>query len=434
MKSNFLKNFFMTSAGNILVVVFGLINSIIITRWLGPENKGIYTVVMNIVLFFNLLLGEGLRRSNTLIVAENQNNLRKLLRNNLFSLIVIILVGLLFIGLNEIFKITDMFKIEPVYLFVAISISAFSVMWLAMQAIFLGLKDIYHFNVLLVSATLGILILDAIGIFVFSFGLNLIFVNIFVIYFVIFIASFRSLFSKARKTKGKSDFNFTKQIILSFKSTLANLEIFLTKRSSVFFLSNLLNSASVGIFSVALIFSDMFQRFPNVAGTLIFSNTANKDLSIVEQTAKVVRIITFFLLIVVIGIILIGKFLIILLFGKTFSGAYEPLLALSFGLIFFGVGTVIHSYYMGKGFPIKILYLNLLVTILSLISNYFLIKEFAILGAGLSMSIVISVWSFAYLFLFTYETKTKVSEVLIIKKNDLLELSDYFGKIIIRKR
>ena len=76
---NFSKGFSLSFISTLIITVVTFFYNILITRQLGPEGRGKYAILITMVLLFTFLLGEGLRKSNTLLSAKSKDNIRILL-------------------------------------------------------------------------------------------------------------------------------------------------------------------------------------------------------------------------------------------------------------------------------------------------------------------------------------------------------------------
>ena len=79
----FLKDFSITSITSVVITLIALFNNIIITRQIGPDGRGIYSVVSNLVILLGLIFGEGIRRSNTILIGKIKSDLNKLINDTL---------------------------------------------------------------------------------------------------------------------------------------------------------------------------------------------------------------------------------------------------------------------------------------------------------------------------------------------------------------
>ena len=67
----FFKAFYITGFITGIVTLLAFVNNVILTRYLGPEGRGEYSIVANLILILALIFGEGIRRSNIIAVGRH---------------------------------------------------------------------------------------------------------------------------------------------------------------------------------------------------------------------------------------------------------------------------------------------------------------------------------------------------------------------------
>ncbi len=75
LKSKLLKNpYVLTVATKVIVVMFGIVNSIFINRFLGANLKGQYSYVMNIVVMASIFLNLGVYQGYSSFKKQKNSN------------------------------------------------------------------------------------------------------------------------------------------------------------------------------------------------------------------------------------------------------------------------------------------------------------------------------------------------------------------------
>jgi O-antigen/teichoic acid export membrane protein len=428
LKSGFVRNFLLTGSSTVAIIVFSIVNNIVVTRWIGVENRGIYGVALNLMMFMNLLFGEGVRRSNTVIVSEAKESYSSVLYLNLLLFFVLIVVGIVLAYFYGFFY--AVFPNIEFKIYVLMIISAiFFIMWNSVQGIYLGLGNIIVYNLIPLSAVFLIMLANVVGIYFFQINLEGIFLNILIVYLLVFLIPFLALFG--RKSFGKGKINFGKDnFFLVLKATFSSLGVFTFKRSNIFFVNNILGAYDAGLYSVANIFSDLVQKLPNVAGILVFSDSAKKHTK--EFNARVTSLVrvTFFLnLIVILVLFLWGREIIELVFGAKFGGAN---VILEFMLLGFGISaptTILHAFFMGKGFPREMVLYNTITAILAIVLNFVFVKYLGVKGAGISYSLSFLIWGVLFYAYYAKFTDTSLYDLIVIKKSDFSFMLELLKKL-----
>ena len=138
---NFFKSFSLTFSSTILVTLFGILNNIIITRQLGPSGRGEYSVIMTFILLAALLLGEGIKRSNTILIGKDRSFYISLVKNTIYYSVFITAILLIF-SYFDLFNVL-LYSIKSQYLFIAVISIGFYILWQSLQGILLGTQK--HF-------------------------------------------------------------------------------------------------------------------------------------------------------------------------------------------------------------------------------------------------------------------------------------------------
>lgn len=79
----FSKSMVLTFATNILLFGIGMIISVITSRFLGPQGKGITGLSTNLAAFFLIILDLGIGASNTYFIGKNNDRVNEVMSCNL---------------------------------------------------------------------------------------------------------------------------------------------------------------------------------------------------------------------------------------------------------------------------------------------------------------------------------------------------------------
>jgi len=418
----FIKSFSMTFSSTILLTIFGIFNNIIITRQIGVVDRGKYSVIMNFIMIIALVLGEGIKRSNTIIVGQNKNYLTNLTSKTLtISFLFLVLLWLVF-NLTNFFDFFLVNISNNLILIAIISIGLY-IFWQSLQALFLGLQEIKLFNLLLISTISITLIINAIGITFFNFRLNEIMLSYLFASFITSILGFFYVKNIGQKIVSHKKVSLNQIINLGGKSTLSGLSSFVIVRGGIFFSNFYLDPKQTGLYSIALLFFEIIQKIPNTLGTLVLSRTANDSAKTDSKNiAKLIRIMFLVNFIFVILLVFLGKLVIVLLFGKAFNNSYSIILYMLPAFFLIGPSSVIHGFYMGKGYPQKIIILNVICGLLTLGLLFIFTEEYGINFVASVSSIIITIWTIVLILFFKIDTKFKGSEILFPSKQDFMYL------------
>lgn len=426
---NFFKSFLITSSTTVVATLLAIINNVIVTRALGPEGRGVYAVISNLVIFLALIFGEGIRRSNTIFSGRNKNLVRTLLFQTLiYALLIFILLTISyffrFLYNNYLPNVTS------ILLLTALFITLVTILWQSNQAIFLGLQKILEFNLLTFVQVVSFLLINIIGIWLFNFNLEEIVLSLFLSGLITFLISLYYLRPLAINSIADEKVSLKQVTFLGIKSTYAAGSMFLTLRSTIFFINYFLNPFQAGIYAVAALFSEIMQKVPIVLGAIVISKTvADNSNKPADDSTRIVRMVFLFNLIVVIALFFLGGIIIKILFGTEFLSSFIPLKLLLPAILFLGPGAILHAYYMGKAFPSAILWINGMVSLIHIILNLLFVPTYGIYAAAIICSVTYFIWSTSIIILFHIDTKKPINEILFCKTEDFNYIYGAFKKI-----
>lgn len=255
-KNDFVQKIAETFAVRIILILIGLLTTVIITRLLGAEGRGIYAIATTITIIGVQFANLGLHASNTYYIAKDETILPKIVGNSLFISLIIgsILSILLFIFF---FYFKEFSPIENnLLMFIALISIPTSLAYLLLNNILIGLQEVRIYNKIEITNKLFIL-----------FGLGIIFflLDIEIEYFliVILLSNLISLFfikKRFDRLMTKLEYSFTlfkEHIRYGFKAYLAAFFSFMVIRSDILMVNYFLGSESVGYYSIASTMAEM---------------------------------------------------------------------------------------------------------------------------------------------------------------------------------
>lgn len=431
---NFVKGFSLTSITSIIVTLLAMFNNIVITRHLGPSGRGKYVILSNIIILVSLVLGEGIRRTNTILVGNERRNIHKINFLNFIYVLSLCLITIIFFAFTNIWYYY-LPNIENNLVYITIFIALLMVYWQSIQAMLLGLEKIYEYNIVQILFTSSVLTINLFGILFYNFDLFEILLSNLIASVIVLISCLK--ISRFEFKIQHLDFNYIRinSIPLILKSTILAIFSFLTLKGDIFLINFFLGTSKAGIYSIAGIFLDVFQKIPNAIGQIVISKTAkgnsnNNRINI----SRVVRVVIFTNIFIVIILFFLSKNIIILLFGESFIDSYIPLCYLLPSFVLYSPGSIIQAYFIGKGYPNAIIIINVITFLINILANFLLIPHYGIIIAALISSVTYLFWAISLLSLFHRDTQITWVDILFIKKNDImyinskLKITHYFKK------
>jgi len=376
-----------------------VITTAVIARWLGPEGKGIIELALLLPGMLSLFLSGGIGMANVYFAGTRRLDVPTLTENSAKFAIVSTILGVLIVGIlvasGWLFVLVPGISIWLILL--AMGGLPFRVLSGYLSGILLGLQRIITVNLInLVQGmlTLVFTILLVIGLRVGLSGPILSSLGAGMAGLIILIIILRRAGGVFRPHRNPS----ATHSILSFglKGHIGNVLQFFNYRLDMFFVNYFLGSASVGIYGVSVAFAEILWYFPHAIGFVIFPKaTATKPEVMRAFTPKVFWIALGVTVLGAIGLVVLGKSLIRLIYSMNFVGAYLPMLVLLPGVVLLGGAKVLTNEIAGWGYPQYNSFNSGVALILTVILDLILIPRFGILGAALASSICYTVIFFA---------------------------------------
>lgn len=371
------------------VLFIGFVNSIMITRYLGLEGRGQYAIAMNVITILALLLGDGLYRSNTYLVSLNAKLLSPLFSNGLLMIggFGTLLLIISFLWGADIIQ-TALPGLNMDILFWAV-ISMIPVIFVrSIEGLVLGLQRYLIFNGLVVLPLSIYLLLNIILHFSEQYSPALLLRNYFMAMGLVSILAaswlIRNVTIRFQPKWAVAKESFSNGI----KANVSHLCLFMLFRVDIFLINYFLGTEQAGLYSIAVLISELLQKMANTSGTVLFPKVTGETTKS-SQTLSI-RVLVFVLgagLMFSIFLFIFGKALIILLFKNEFAPAAVSLYYLLPGTVIMAGGKIVLFSLWGKGFPRITILLPLASLILNTLLNLVLIPKLGIQGAAISTSL-----------------------------------------------
>lgn len=401
-KKSLIKNSFWSFITSISARVGALFFTIILARFLMPENYGIYSIILSIVMVFYTFADLGIHnaviRYFSSAISQNRKKVssyyRYLLKLKLFlTLGISILLLLLAYPLSiYVFKKPGLlvpFFVASLYVFILSVEGFYTTIFYSMEKLkYASIRELFVqtlriFLAFLVFAFVAVKY-QIVGIF---FALI---ITHLLIFFFVFYYSKRLLPELKDKPTEKINKNRLRKFI--GYSTIASISGVFFSYIDVIMLGMFLAPEYIGYYRTAfslVLGLTSFVAFPNVILLSIFTKI-NK-----LERGKVMNKVFYYAVILAIpisfGLLVLGKYLIALLYGHSYLPAYLPLAFLSFLIIpIVGVGIIL-PIFSAKEKPQIFAKLIIIVSIFNIILNLILIKSLSLIsplwamtGAGIA--------------------------------------------------
>ncbi len=412
----FIKSTLATLIFKAVAMVAGLAVSIVIARVLGPEGRGVYALVMTIIVMSSSLGVFGLLSANTFFVAKNEMMARTVgtqslvasLCGGVLSIVLIFVMKKvdpnIFAGLNDTvfylaFAMIPLFLWGNLFSFAYLGrgkILAFSTFETGQRVIFFVLSVLLLWYFQKSFETYLTAVLSLIGILVVAYVINY----------------FRDVSPGPIYESGYTSISLGYGI-KSYAATLLTLAV---TRSGVLFTNYFGGNEAAGFFAVAQQISELVIIIPTLVGTVLFGRISKGDCY--HLTPMVLRSITAIFIPLTLMLFLVGDWMIIAIFGEAFRSAIMPLKIMIPGAFLLGLEVVMANDIAGRGYPWPAVLAWVPVLIINIVGYVILSPTFGVNGAAASVSI-----SFMAIFVlitsyYVKLSKTSPSKLFVMQKED----------------
>lgn len=411
-----------------VVFITGILASIVVTRALGPRNRGIYFLVLTINTLVVNVANMGIRFTNTYILSKGKYNLIEVNSNSILIAILVGAVSLIGYLLFGEFINTKFFKeIKPLYVFLSISLIPFTLYSQYWRGAMAGLNKFFLISVLdILSAIIGVFLSIIV---VLTWGLS----GVLWLWFITGIClSLLELYfiNRIEKVRLRFSWRVFKDILcFGFVGHLGNIACYIYSKIDVFIVNFFSGVTGVGFYSLATTVAENVSFVPNAITTATnprLGSSKSQDAN--KLAAKLSRHNLFTSALTALCILIVIPWGIPLLYGHDFLPTIKPLMILLPGMIFMPVSSSLASFFTfhkGKpGIPATVSWISLLVNIPLCI---FLTAKFGFPGTAMAVAITHLLQFTILSSLFITTSKVKIGDSFIARPEDI---KAYFSLII----
>ncbi|MDR3539691.1 MAG: polysaccharide biosynthesis C-terminal domain-containing protein [Desulfosporosinus sp.] len=412
-----------TFLSNLLLFFLSIVNTLILSRVLGPAGKGVVDVANNFLSFAIIILGMGFASSNIFFLGKKKENAHGIFGNNILIAIlgIVVLVPFYFIQNHWHFKfLQGITNLQMLAILVTVPLITFKS---AMINVLLGLQDIVEYNrINIVDKVLSLVLLAGfllIAVSPTAAILSILVGTVLICVWQVYI------FVIGRRITPKLDSALLKAMLgYGLKAQTGNIIQRLNYRLDVFIVNYFLPIGQVGIYGIAVVLGETLWGVTGSMATIIFpiasSATDKKEMS--TFTNQITRVSFAIIIIFSILIGLFGKIFIILFFGPAFVAASGALLWLLPGISIFSVSNILASYLAGAGLLEKNIYASIVSGIVTVILDIYLIPRIGINGASIATSLSYTVCTLMTIWFYIQDTQARWQDILILKGSDIAQI------------
>lgn len=418
------KNIIQNLGANLLITLLGLVGSIILARWLGPSQRGIFAAIILIPTILQYFVNFGLSSATIYFTAQPNSD-----KNTIWS-------NLLFIGfIQSILGILMGYFITNFYLQrYGLQIINFGHLYLL--TIPLGLYGMYATYILQGSAHFKVTnLLKCIVPFGYCIGIiwlrfqqiltieNLVYVQLIIQSFYTIIAVFFLYRILLIHFIFKIEYNsIRKMLTYSVRVWFGDISQLANSRIDQFLIGGFLSSRDLGIYTVAVSVARFTSVFADAITTIMLPSVTGKEY-IQEKIDEILNFFKKYWIFSVIFHLIFALSLPIIIpfvFGNDYLESIIICQILVLGSLFINAKTVLGGGILGMGFPAIMSYVEFFGMIISLIMSMLLLKIYGLIGV--SFAIGLSYFSqFVILLSLTNRKGISYKNLLSISQNEFQE-------------
>lgn len=204
---------------------------------------------------------------------------------------------------------------------------------------------------------------------------------------------------------------------------IVNLISFLNYRVDSFLVESLLGNSSLGIYSIAVMAAELLWFFSSAISTAAYARIGQvSENEAAELTAKAVRHTLFLVTLAGACFFMVAKPLVLFLYGQAYGMAITPLRILLPGTAAYALASIISAYFTNQlGMPRISLELALLSLTINIIVSLLMIPRIGIAGGAWATTISYIITIIIGVLVFRYKTSMPLRNFLLIKRIDLYD-------------
>ncbi len=419
---NFVKSSLATFSTSFIVFLSQFAIGIIVARTLGPEKKGIYTIVI-LVYTISLLMGNlGIGNANVYLIGKKKLNPSDVVANSIMIAVVMgIIIFLAFLVIEPFFR-NSLFKgVHLNLLLLIVSITPLGLVSLYSGNIFQALDDFFKYNFLeglrsIIKLLFMILLLLIFRLNIEGSVLSWVFTEICILFVTIYL-----LKKKIDTISLRPRYQVFKQsIFFGLKSFGEIFFLYINYQIDMILVAYFLSNREAGYYSIAFSISRMLLLLPTSIGIVLYPQLTLSEKDEANRfTGRVTRNLIFIMAIVLTIIALLARIFIKLVYGAAFLPSVKPLLFLLPGVLAISVYKQLTRNFLSQGKPQISALLSFGGLFISLMAGRYLVPKYGITGGALTSSISFGFMAIGTLIIFRKLSGLGAREILVIGRDDV---------------
>jgi len=414
---------------NVFAVFNSFVIDVVLSRYLGPEGRGLYTSLLVVPLIAVSFTMMGIRRSAVFHLGQKLFDTDRIVSGVMQLLLITSLLAMIISLAGYIFFLPEGAGTFMVVL--AIFTIPVKLALIYSGGIFLGKEQFRRsnltnwlplaFNLAGVIAFVVLMRLSVAGAL-----LALLISN-----FVVAMLSFRML-AKDHHISLVPDRKVISSLVnLGVVYALAVMVMQLNFRVDILFLQKLSTLQQVGYYSLGVAISEQLWQLPTAIGIVVLSRTANSQNTDVlnSDVSRLIRLSFLAVLILAAALYFIIPLVLPFFYGGRFIPSVSIVRAMLPGIVFFVIPRILNSRFAGVGKPFLLLWIFVPALLLNMVLNFWLIPVYGAIGAAWASNVSYISGAVALIIVFSVRMNVPFKEIVTYQAADFLFLRKLFTKI-----
>ena len=427
----FVKDNLITIAIQFGLIAPSMLTGIMTARLLGPVGKGAFSLIQLGNTMLVVLGCLGIQHSIVYFIGKQKFPLSQIVANAIgLTLVSGLIIVILFGAFVDYWRPLFFKDINKGYVLLLIGLTPIGVLSTYFRHIIRGQNRITLYNLLFSLPVCLLLILFIIVWLAFKLTL-LTAVLMWSISSLVSVLVMLPFIAKVAPIRLAFNLKFLKEAVkFGYKTQLAGLVSFFNIRLDAFIVGYFLGLEDVGYYSVAVVITQLMWKIPSAIQIVLFPYVASSSDAKANRISSIVcRNVLAIVFLLSLGLLLLGKYIIVVWFGSQYLPAVTPLFILLPGTIALCNNQVLFSYLIGQGRPELVMYSTLLALVATVILDFTLIPALGISGAALASTVAYSLSALAGLHFFVRVSGNSIRDTLIPRKSDLYAYLNLYRKL-----
>ncbi|MCP4537258.1 MAG: oligosaccharide flippase family protein [Chloroflexi bacterium] len=432
----FFRNVLGTFGAEMLTVALNLLVGVLTARVLGPERRGVLTLLMTLSLTLVYFADLGVSKANIYLIGRRKRSEAAVAANSVFITLAAGAVLSLVLWLARAPLLNTLLRGLPShYLALILLLTPLLLLYTQWMAILRARQSFGVFNLLRLLMPVALLGCMGLALLVFHGGIGWATVAYAT---ATFLAAGVGLLVVGRIVQFQPVFDWPlarESLVYGVKSYLQNLVGHLAYRLDVYLVALFLSPRDVAFYGIATSIAELSWYIPNSVGIVLFPKLSNEpEERIHPLTAEVCRHTLFITLLATGAVVLAGVVGIPLLYGVDYAPSVAPLIALGPGVVAMGLYKVLTRNFSSRNRQQVSVLIAVLGLTLNVALDALLIPRLATTGAALASSCAYAAMGIALLFAFRRESGLSWREILQPRQSDLLRYTGVWQQFWSRLR